>query len=112
MDSVQRQCLTSESTRVKVSSTLPGNKAEYGKQNLLDGNNETSWYSNQGKFQYICVFFEKSVCVEEIDITFCGGFSPKVRDVYLYCICIYMYMCRKWKLGIQKMMNSKIKLQK
>ena len=85
MDSNGCQCLTNVNTRVKVSSTLPGNKSEYGKQNLLDGNNETSWYSNQGKFQYICIFFEESVNVEYIEITFCGGFSPKVRlFIYIY----------------------------
>ena len=85
MDSNRCQCLTNVNTRVKVSSTLPGNKAEYGKQNLVDGNNETSWYSNQGKFQYICIFFEESVNVECVEITFCGGFSPKVRlFIYIY----------------------------
>ena len=50
-------------------------------ENMFDNNPETSWYSSQGKFQYICVFFDQSVSIYEILITFSGGFSPKEIEI-------------------------------
>ena len=75
MDSTNNE-LTNGKTRLKVSSTLKG--SEYVKQNIFDGNNDTAWHSDQGKFQFVYIFFEEAVDVNEVDITFCGGFCPKV----------------------------------
>lgn len=70
-------CLTDPNTRLKVSSTIEGNSNEYSKKNIFDNNPESSWYSSQGKFQYVCIFFDQSVSISELSITFSGGFSPK-----------------------------------
>lgn len=73
----QEEVITSPSTRIKVSTTMKG--SEYIKSNMLDNNEETAWYSDQGKFQYIYLFFDNDVSVSSIDVTFCGGFCPKVN---------------------------------
>lgn len=72
-----KNILTTPDTKVKVSSTIQGNSSEYSKKNILDNNPESFWYSNQGKFQYVCLFFNESVSINEIHITFSGGFCPK-----------------------------------
>ena len=69
-------CLTNKNTRVKVSSTLKGSP-ENTKEKLFDGNIETSWYSSQGKSQYIYVYFDYPVKIREIYFNFDSGFSPK-----------------------------------
>ena len=89
--------LTNQSTRLKVSSTLPGNSGEYSKQNMLDNNPQTSWYSNQGKFQYICLFFDDIISINEIIITFSGGFCPK--EIELYSSDEDQYECKKLNLN-------------
>ena len=72
--------LTSKETRLKVSSNIKGS-TEYKKENIFDNNPETSWYSDQGKFQYIFIFFNEKVQINQIEITFDGGFSPKEIEV-------------------------------
>ena len=69
-------CLTNKNTRVKVSSTLKGSP-ENTKDKLFDGKVETSWYSNQGKIQYIYVYFDEPVKIKEINFNFDGSFGPK-----------------------------------
>ena len=69
-------CLTNKNTRVKVSSTLKGSP-ENTKDKLFDGKAETSWYSNQGKLQYIYVYFDEAVKIKEINFNFDGSFGPK-----------------------------------
>ncbi len=69
-------CLTNKDTRVKVSSTLKGSP-ENTKDKLFDGKIETSWYSNQGKLQYIYVYFDEPVKIKEINFNFDGSFGPK-----------------------------------
>ena len=69
-------CLTNKDTRVKVSSTLKGSP-ENTKDKLFDGKVETSWYSNQGKLQYIYVYFDEPVKIKEINFNFDGSFGPK-----------------------------------
>ena len=69
-------CLTNKNTRVKVSSTLKGSP-ENTKDKLFDGKAETSWYSNQGKIQYIYVYFDEPVKIKEINFNFDGSFGPK-----------------------------------
>jgi hypothetical protein len=79
---MEKNILTNDKTKIKVSSTLKGSK-EYIKENILDNNPQTSWYSDQGKFQYIYLFFENKINFNEIDITFDGGFSPKEIEIYV-----------------------------
>ena len=69
-------CLTNKDTRVKVSSTLKGSQ-ENTKDKLFDGKVDTSWYSNQGKLQYIYVYFDEPVKIKEINFNFDGSFGPK-----------------------------------
>ena len=69
-------CLTNKDTRVKVSSTLKG-YPENTKDKLFDGKIDTSWYSNQGKLQYIYVYFDEPVKIKEINFNFDGSFGPK-----------------------------------
>ncbi len=78
------QNLLSENRKVKVSSVLNNNTVENGKDNMFDGNDDTSWYSNEGKFQYICLFFDKPSEVKEIQITSSGGFCPKVLTLFIF----------------------------
>ena len=73
-------CLTNKDTRVKVSSTLKGSP-ENTKDKLFDGKIETSWYSSQGKSQYIYVYFKNSVKIKEIDFIFDSGFAPKEVEI-------------------------------
>ena len=73
-------CLTNKDTRVKVSSTLKGSP-ENTKDKLFDGKTETSWYSSQGKSQYIYVYFNNSVKIREIDFIFDCGFAPKEVEI-------------------------------
>jgi len=44
---------------------------------LTDGNPETCWNSDQGSPQHIIVEFEKQVVVQQLEITFQGGFAGK-----------------------------------
>ena len=73
-------CLTNKDTRVKVSSTLKGSP-ENTKDKLFDDKIETSWYSGQGKFQYIYVYFDYPVKIREIHFNFDSGFFPKKIEV-------------------------------
>ena len=69
-------CLTNKDTRIKVSSTLKGSP-ENTKDKIFDGKLETSWYSSQGKSQYIYVYFDFPIQIKEINFSFDNGFSPK-----------------------------------
>lgn len=70
--------LIDQNTKCKVSTVLNSNTSEFGKQNMFDNRTDTSWYSDQAKFQYIFLFFESPIKVSQIDITCSGGFCPKV----------------------------------
>jgi hypothetical protein len=65
-------------TKCKVSTVLNNNTADFGKQNMFDGLSDTSWYSDQAKFQYIFLFFDSPIKIKQIEITCSGGFCPKV----------------------------------
>ena len=80
MDNNEIITLTSKNTRLKVSSNKKGS-IEYKKENMLDEDPEKSWYSDEGKFQYISIFFDEKVELKEINITFDGGFSPKEIEI-------------------------------
>jgi hypothetical protein len=72
--------LTSDITsiKVKVSSVQNNNSSQYGKQFMFDNNDDTAWYSEQGKFQYVMVFFPSPCNISKIELTGSGGFCPKV----------------------------------
>jgi hypothetical protein len=80
-----RMNLIDSKTKVKISSVYNNNSAQNGKQNMFDNNEDTSWYSDQGKIQYVFLCFDDSVDVNMIEITGSGGFCPKV----LFIIIIY-----------------------
>jgi len=63
--------LVDETTIIKVSSTLDKTT---GKKNLIDGNPETCWTSQQGLPQFIQLFFRDNVIPKRLTITFQGGF--------------------------------------
>ncbi|KAI9319457.1 galactose-binding domain-like protein [Dichotomocladium elegans] len=69
--------LITPETRIKVSSVLNRDTASYGKQHLIDGNEETCWNSEQGLPQHIVVDFGDSVSVHQVVLTFQGGFVGK-----------------------------------
>jgi hypothetical protein len=72
--------LCDENMKCKVSTTLNGNVTNFGKQHMFDQNMDTSWYSDQAKFQYVFLFFDAPVKVERIELTCSGGFCPKVLN--------------------------------
>jgi hypothetical protein len=71
--------LIDEKIKVKVSSVQNNNSSEFGKQFMFDNNDDTSWYSDQGKFQYVFLFFDTPVEISKIELTGSGGFCPKVK---------------------------------
>ncbi|KAI9276593.1 galactose-binding domain-like protein [Sporodiniella umbellata] len=69
--------LINSDTRIKVSSVLNRDAVNFGKQFLVDGNEETCWNSEQGLPQNILIDFPSAVSVSSISITFQGGFAGK-----------------------------------
>jgi hypothetical protein len=64
--------------RIKISSVLSNNATEFGKHFMLDGNDDTCWNSDQGKFHYVFICFDQPYNVRQIQLTSSGGFCPKV----------------------------------
>ncbi|KAF7732831.1 Nuclear receptor 2C2-associated protein [Apophysomyces ossiformis] len=69
--------LLTPETRIKVSSVLNRDNGNFGKQHLIDGNEETCWNSEQGTPQHIIVDFGSSVSIRSVVLTFQGGFVGK-----------------------------------
>ncbi|KAG2191162.1 hypothetical protein INT46_002303 [Mucor plumbeus] len=69
--------LINADTRIKVSSVLNRDATNYGKQNLIDGQVETCWNSEQGLPQNILIDFPSAVSVNSIIFQFQGGFVGK-----------------------------------
>ena len=65
-------------TKVKVSSVYSNNTIQNGKQNMFDNSEDTSWYSDQGKLQYVFLCFDDPQYINKIEVTGSGGFCPKV----------------------------------
>ena len=61
--------------KLKVSSVLNRDVKQFGKQHLLDGDEETCWNSEQGKNQSISIQFKCDVKIHEVQFKFQGGFS-------------------------------------
>ncbi|KAI7899478.1 galactose-binding domain-like protein [Cokeromyces recurvatus] len=69
--------LINENTRIKVSSVLNRDSTNFGKQNLVDGQVETCWNSEQGLPQHILLDFSSPASVQAIVFQFQGGFVGK-----------------------------------
>lgn len=71
--------------RVRVSSVLNNDVKQFGKKFLIDGNEETCWNSDQapaGSVQWIAVEFQEPVTLEEVHLTFQGGFVGKTCQLH------------------------------
>ncbi|KAJ1959857.1 Nuclear receptor 2C2-associated protein [Dispira parvispora] len=66
-----------------VSSVSNRDTKNYGKQHLLDGNDETCWNSDQGTPQFIMVKFTRQVTPTDLKIMFQGGFVGKSVQVWV-----------------------------
>ncbi|KAJ1549613.1 Nuclear receptor 2C2-associated protein [Cladochytrium tenue] len=66
--------------KVRVSSVLNRDQRSFGRQNLIDGDPETCWNSEQvgavvsGSPQWISVDFGRPAVLKELRLTFQGGF--------------------------------------
>jgi len=65
--------------QLRVSSVLNKDAKQFGRQNMIDGNEETCWNSDQGSPQFVQIRFECPTKVDLLKIMFQGGFSAKVR---------------------------------
>ncbi|XXQ31990.1 F5/8 type C domain-containing protein [Plasmodiophora brassicae] len=68
------QSALSAVVRVQVSSVLNRDTASYGKQHLVDRNDQTCWNSDQGLPQSITVTMSHPVDICGVRIVFQGGF--------------------------------------
>ncbi|CAF2315714.1 unnamed protein product [Rotaria sp. Silwood2] len=64
-------------TQLRVSSVLNKDNKNYGKKNLIDGNEETCWNSEAGSSQWIQITPMKCISLNNIAIKFQGGFAAK-----------------------------------
>ncbi|XP_076444326.1 nuclear receptor 2C2-associated protein-like [Babylonia areolata] len=64
-------------SKIRVSSVLNRDTKQFGKQFLLDSQDETCWNSDQGCPQFIHLEFDAAVKVSEVHIQFQGGFVGK-----------------------------------
>lgn len=61
----------------RVSSVFGKDTRSYGKQFLLDGNEETCWHSDGSAPHWIQVTFKRAAQLNSISFMFQGGFAPK-----------------------------------
>uniref|UniRef100_A0A8C5RLV8 Nuclear receptor 2C2-associated protein n=1 Tax=Laticauda laticaudata TaxID=8630 RepID=A0A8C5RLV8_LATLA len=64
-------------TITRVSSVLNREVKQFGKKNMFDRNEETSWNSDQGALQWLTMEFPQTVQVSQIQIQFQGGFASQ-----------------------------------
>lgn len=72
-------------SEIKVSSTLGGDVKQYGKQNMLDGSQETCWQPETGRQMHrIQLKFHKQLQLSchSLCISFQGGFTARLIDLY------------------------------
>ncbi|KAM6464000.1 nuclear receptor 2C2-associated protein isoform 1-T2 [Liasis olivaceus] len=82
----------------RVSSVLNREVKQFGKKYMFDGNEETSWNSDQGATQWLTVEFPQTVQASQIQIQFQGGFASRK------CILqgTQLYFSFPWDPGGQK----------
>ena len=73
--------LTSESTRIKASSLVKENSADYVGRNVFSGDLSTCWSSDSGSPQFVLVDFQTAVRIAEVRIMFQGGFA----GTFIFC---------------------------
>ncbi|XP_013927674.1 PREDICTED: nuclear receptor 2C2-associated protein [Thamnophis sirtalis] len=61
----------------RVSSVLNREVKQFGKKYMFDGNEETSWSSDQGAIQWLTMEFPQTVQASQIQIQFQGGFASR-----------------------------------
>ncbi|KAF7237068.1 Nuclear receptor 2C2-associated protein [Varanus komodoensis] len=61
----------------RVSSVLNREVKQFGKKYMFDGNEETSWNSDQGATQWLVLEFPRTVQASLIQIQFQGGFASQ-----------------------------------
>uniref|UniRef100_A0A8C6X1D6 Nuclear receptor 2C2-associated protein n=1 Tax=Naja naja TaxID=35670 RepID=A0A8C6X1D6_NAJNA len=61
----------------RVSSVLNREVKQFGKKYMFDGNEETSWNSDQGATQWLTMEFPQTVQASQIQIQFQGGFASR-----------------------------------
>ncbi|KAI8056616.1 hypothetical protein BDF22DRAFT_667130 [Syncephalis plumigaleata] len=66
---------------IRVSSVLNRDTANYGKQHLIDGSEETCWNSDQQSPQYIALDFGRAVRPDTLQLMFQGGFVGSITRV-------------------------------
>lgn len=64
----------------RVSSVL-NDEQQFGKRHLIDGKENTCWNSDAGKIQFIVLKFQRKVDVSRLELTFQGGFAPRLMSV-------------------------------
>ena len=67
--------------KIRVSSVLNRDVKQFGKQNLIDGDEESCWNSDKGENQSIIIKFKNDVMISEICMKFQGGFSAKLATI-------------------------------
>ncbi|KAJ1655760.1 Nuclear receptor 2C2-associated protein [Dispira simplex] len=67
---------------LRVSSVSSRDTKNYGKQHLIDGNDETCWNSDQGTPQFIIIKFTRQVSLAVLKIMFQGGFVGKSAQLW------------------------------
>ncbi|GAB1600817.1 nuclear receptor 2C2-associated protein-like [Argonauta hians] len=91
--------LINDKTRLRVSSVLNRDVKQFGKNGLIDGEDDTCWNSSEGTPQWILVDLGTQAKIQQVAISFQGGFagkdcwletSPSVSSNELkYCCNIY-----------------------
>ena len=76
--------LTSTSTRIKASSVIKENSAEYKAKNVLEEDTATCWSSDAGSPQHLLMDFTQPVKVTAIRIMFQGGFAGTLTNDSLH----------------------------
>ena len=75
--------LTSPATKIRASSIIKENSAEYKAKNVLDEDMGTCWSSDAGSPQHLLMDFIQPVKIAEIRIMFQGGFAGKnIYNIY------------------------------
>jgi len=77
------EILSRSKVSLKIVSTVLNNSKEFGWRNMFDSSNETCWNSAQGSPQFIVVKFVCVVDIQEVEITFQGGFVGKICEFWV-----------------------------
>ena len=81
---MEESLLTSPNTKIRASSIIKENSAEYKAKNVFEVDTATCWSSDAGSPQYLLMDFTKPVKVTAIKIMFQGGFAGIHKKALLY----------------------------